>query len=100
MKERILRILKNSKKALSEEELKDAIGIDQEEDISIFFFKQKTAYEMCGRDWSSDVCSPIWFLTAGMWLSALTVPSGPPGAPPGSTSGMATSLTAGPRMRA
>ena len=21
------------------------------------FFKQKTAYEMCGRDWSSDVCS-------------------------------------------
>ena len=23
----------------------------------IFFFKQKTAYEMCGRDWSSDVCS-------------------------------------------
>ena len=24
---------------------------------SFFFFKQKTAYEMCGRDWSSDVCS-------------------------------------------
>ena len=23
----------------------------------LFFFKQKTAYEMCGRDWSSDVCS-------------------------------------------
>ena len=22
-----------------------------------FFFRQKTAYEMCGRDWSSDVCS-------------------------------------------
>ena len=22
-----------------------------------FFFKKKTAYEMCGRDWSSDVCS-------------------------------------------
>ena len=22
-----------------------------------FFFKQTTAYEMCGRDWSSDVCS-------------------------------------------
>ena len=22
-----------------------------------FFFKQKTAYEVCGRDWSSDVCS-------------------------------------------
>ena len=25
--------------------------------IGFFFFKQKTAYEMCGRDWSSDVCS-------------------------------------------
>ena len=23
----------------------------------MFFVKQKTAYEMCGRDWSSDVCS-------------------------------------------
>jgi hypothetical protein len=40
------------------------------------------------------------FSTAGMWWSALTVPSGPPGAPPGSTGCMATSLTAGPRMRA
>src|SRR3546814_1763475 len=25
--------------------------------LSIFFFKQKTAYEMRIRDWSSDVCS-------------------------------------------
>ena len=25
--------------------------------VFFFFFKQKTAYEMCGRDWSSDVCS-------------------------------------------
>ena len=25
--------------------------------MCFFFFKQKTAYEMCGRDWSSDVCS-------------------------------------------
>ena len=25
--------------------------------VYFFFFKQKTAYEMCGRDWSSDVCS-------------------------------------------
>ena len=24
---------------------------------TIFFFKQKTAYEMESRDWSSDVCS-------------------------------------------
>ena len=23
----------------------------------IFFFKQKTAYEVVSRDWSSDVCS-------------------------------------------
>ena len=26
-----------------------------------FFFKQKTTYEMCGRDWSSDVCSSDLF---------------------------------------
>src|SRR3546814_6122910 len=25
--------------------------------IFFFFFKQKSAYEMCIRDWSSDVCS-------------------------------------------
>src|SRR3546814_8960333 len=24
---------------------------------AVFFFKQKTAYEMCISDWSSDVCS-------------------------------------------
>ena len=29
-----------------------------------FFFKQKTAYEMCGRDWSSDVCSSDLILEA------------------------------------
>ena len=23
----------------------------------VFFFKQKTAYELVSRDWSSDVCS-------------------------------------------
>ena len=37
--------------------------------FGFFFFKQKTAYEMCGRDWSSDVCSsdldPGKILTAG-----------------------------------
>ena len=26
-----------------------------------FFCKQKTAYEMCGRDWGSDVCSSDLF---------------------------------------
>src|SRR3546814_8336183 len=25
--------------------------------VFVFFFKQKTAYEMCISDWSSDVCS-------------------------------------------
>ena len=25
--------------------------------VYIFFFKQKTAYEIVSRDWSSDVCS-------------------------------------------
>lgn len=46
MKERILRILKNSKKALSEEELKDAIGIDQEEDISKLLQDMETIYDI------------------------------------------------------
>ena len=27
------------------------------ETIRVPFFKQKTAYEMCDSDWSSDVCS-------------------------------------------
>ena len=27
------------------------------QDLNIFFFKQKTAYEIVSRDWSSDVCS-------------------------------------------
>ena len=32
-----------------------------------FFFKQKTAYEIVSRDWSSDVCSSdlkqaVWYL--------------------------------------
>ena len=42
----------------------------------IFFFKQKTAYEMCGRDWSSDVCSSdltvyvrlYWWFNAHVYL--------------------------------
>ena len=32
-------------------------GIEYSRFFLFFFFKQKTAYEMCGRDWSSDVCS-------------------------------------------
>src|SRR3546814_3676729 len=31
--------------------------------ISLFFFKQKTAYEMRISDWSSDVCSSDLFST-------------------------------------
>ena len=33
----------------------------------IFFFKQKTAYEIVSRDWSSDVCSSD---LVGLWLKA------------------------------
>ena len=32
-------------------------NIEVRVNVVFFFFKQKTAYEMCGRDWSSDVCS-------------------------------------------
>ena len=31
--------------------------IQTELNMGIFFFKQKTAYEIVSRDWSSDVCS-------------------------------------------
>src|SRR3546814_9331607 len=33
---------------------------------SLFFFKQKTAYEMRISDWSSDVCSSDLFEPAGL----------------------------------
>src|SRR3546814_8148054 len=33
--------------------------------IFVFFFKQKTAYEMRISDWSSDVCSSDLFATSG-----------------------------------
>ena len=32
-----------------------------------FFFKQKTAYEIVSRDWSSDVCSSDLSLTECVW---------------------------------
>ena len=35
--------------------------------LIFFFFKQKTAYEMCGRDWSSDVCSSDLECAIGSW---------------------------------
>src|SRR3546814_3224965 len=31
--------------------------VDRDGDVFVFFFKQKTAYEMRISDWSSDVCS-------------------------------------------
>src|ERR1043165_913603 len=43
---------------------------------SFFFFKQKTAYEIRPRDWSSDVCSSD--LGAPTHTGALNVPSGSP----------------------
>src|SRR3546814_10763748 len=38
--------------------------------LYIFFFKQKTAYEMRISDWSSDVCSSDlnWFAAWGVWV--------------------------------
>ena len=43
--------------------------------LCVFFFKQKTAYEMCGRDWSSDVCSSDLFMRMSddEWQSVLDV---------------------------
>ena len=43
---------------------KDVVGVDlggRRIIKKIFFFKQKTAYEMLSGDWSSDVCSSdLW----------------------------------------
>ena len=38
--------------------------------IVIFFFKQKTAYEIGTGDWSSDVCSSDLVLSLFCWWSA------------------------------
>ena len=38
-----------------------------------FFFKQKTAYEMCGRDWSSDVCSSDLLLSFSRRYSCISM---------------------------
>src|SRR3546814_8041169 len=44
--------------------------------VYVFFFKQKTAYEMRISDWSSDVCSSD--LSRGLRAGALGKPAGPP----------------------
>src|SRR3546814_13959892 len=41
----------------------------------VFFFKQKTAYEMRISDWSSDVCSSDLYLDDG-WGDVVIVPRG------------------------
>ena len=41
----------------------------------VFFFKQKTAYEMCERDWSSDVCSSDLPLVLPSSCSLSLIPS-------------------------
>ena len=38
-------------------EVSEAVGETREQELTTNFFKQKTAYEMIGCDWSSDVCS-------------------------------------------
>ena len=38
-----------------------------------FFFKQKTAYEVCGRDWSSDVCSSDLVLVSSCFLALVVL---------------------------
>ena len=44
--------------------------------LFVFFFKQKTAYEMCGRDWSSDVCSSDLLLAVVAILAVSELPQG------------------------
>src|SRR3546814_6337471 len=41
----------------------------------VFFFKQKTAYEMRISDWSSDVCSSDLLRTIIRWLPPGEIPS-------------------------
>src|SRR3546814_5120740 len=40
--------------------------------VFVFFFKQKTAYEMRISDWSSDVCSSDLTLQEHVWVSIET----------------------------
>src|ERR1043166_6179641 len=44
--------------------------------VVVFFFKQKTAYEIPKRDWSSDVCSSdlIWW-DHHDWSATMRVPA-------------------------
>src|SRR5216110_543258 len=64
-----LQVVKKAATAQVEAKQKDDVGDDQgpPPGTPFFFFKQKTAYELSSRDWSSDVCSSD--------LIALTMPS-------------------------
>ena len=43
-----------------------------------FFFKQKTAYEIVVRDWSSDVCSSdLMCVCSGEWYVCVSADDGP-----------------------
>ena len=44
--------------------------------VFVFFFKQKTAYEIVSRDWSSDVCSSdLPAVTVSLGLAASSAAS-------------------------
>src|SRR3546814_6279623 len=44
--------------------------------VLLFFFKQKTAYEMRISDWSSDVCSSDLWIMRAIWSAPPPVPAG------------------------
>src|SRR3546814_12296987 len=46
--------------------------------LSVFFFKQKTAYDMRISDWSSDVCSSDLAATPASWGTSSTDAIGHP----------------------
>src|SRR3546814_3640796 len=49
----------------------DVFVCDQSVDECLFFFKQKTAYELRISDWSSDVCSSDLGRRACRWASSI-----------------------------
>src|SRR5213075_2673083 len=51
--------------------------------VSFFFFKQKTAYEITRRDWSSDVCSSDLAAVGALEAKTLTSSACCTPAPPG-----------------
>src|SRR3546814_20448523 len=72
--------------------------------VVIFFFKQKTAYEMRISDWSSDVCSSDLINSSNVgtlrlaW--SLSIPGGPLETAPLVHDGIMFVPTAGPRVQA